>query len=268
MEFIDSHCHLNFGEFDPDRDEVVDRARQNGIVRIVIPAVDIESSKTAIRYAQKYPEVFAAVGVHPNSGQSWTKDSLSELKVLAREPKVVAIGEIGLDYYRDYCPINIQQTILSDQLKLAADLVLPVIIHFRQSAEDISAMLESWHNSLVNVGSLLSNHPGVLHSFSGDLAMAKELATFNFKLGIGGPLTYKNSAMLSEIVSALPLTSFLLETDAPYLSPQPYRGKRNEPTNVRIVAEKIADLKELPVEQVAMVTTQEASSLFGWGGSH
>jgi TatD DNase family protein len=268
LRLVDSHCHLNFDDFDPDRDQVVSRARQNGIVAILIPGVDIETSRSAIQCAKNYPGIYAAVGVHPNSGMSWNENSLSELKQLATGGNVSAIGEIGLDYFRDFCPKEQQRKILMQQLDLAAEIGLPVIIHFRQAANDITELLVNWQSELEKAGSRLSNRPGVLHAFSGDINMATELSACHFKLGIGGPVTYPNSKDLQAVVESLPIDSFLIETDAPYLSPQLYRGKRNEPTNVRIVSEKIAEIRDIPFEQVAEITTKEASTLFGWGGMH
>jgi TatD DNase family protein len=212
--------------------------------------------------------VYGAVGVHPNSGESWTDNTLSEIKQLARENKVVAIGEIGLDYYRNFCPKKKQREIFLAQLELATELGLPVIVHMRESATDILDLLLRWQKELDQRGSQLADHPGVLHSFSGNLDEATELVTHKFKLGISGPITYNNSKDLQEVVGSLPLKAFLVETDAPYLSPHPYRGKRNEPTNVRIVAEKIAEIKGLTVEQVGLATTCEAETLFRMRGCH
>ncbi len=268
MIFVDSHCHLNFDKFDHDRDQVVQKARENGIIRILNPGIDIETSKTALKYSIEFPEVYVAVGVHPNSGLSWTLSSLSELKQMAEEQKVVAIGEIGLDYYRDYTAKELQRSILQQQLELAADLGLPVIIHCREAFEDILGILQNWHRELIKNCSELADNPGVMHSFSGTLDMAKALVALNFKLGITGPVTFRKSQILQSVVSSIPLESLLIETDAPYLSPHPYRGKRNEPANVRIVAEKIAELKGCPVDKVANITTKEADKLFDWSVIH
>jgi len=264
LSFVDSHCHLNFDAFDHDRGQVVKQARENGIIRILNPGIDIETSKSALRYSIEFPEVYVAVGVHPNSGLSWTLDSNSEIKQLAREKKVVAIGEIGLDYYRDFTPRELQRSIFKQQLELAADLGLPVVIHNREASEEIFDILRNWHRDLENSGSELADNPGVMHSFSGTLDMAKGLVALNFKIGITGPVTYRNSQILQSVVSSIPLESFLIETDAPYLTPHPYRGKRNEPANVRIVAEKIAELKADPIDKVADITTKEADKLFDW----
>ena len=261
---IDTHCHLNLDEFNQDRSQVIQRAWENGVEKILIPGLDIDSSKTAISLAQEYPQVYAAVGVHPNSDQDWRNDTLIELQTLTRNNKVVAIGEIGLDYYRDHTPRRYQRSIFAQQLDLAASLGLPVIIHNREASEDMKEMLKDWHASLIAQQSELSTHPGVLHAFSGDEKFAFEMTRLNFKLGIDGPVTFRNSQVLQNVVKVLPLDNLLLETDAPYLSPHPFRGRRNEPVNVRIVAEKIAVLKTIAIADVAEVTTKEANKLFNW----
>ena len=226
--------------------------------------MDIATSKMAIELAQDFAQIYAAVGIHPNSDQDWTDDTLSRLKTLAQNHKVVAIGEIGLDYYRDHTPRDFQRSIFAQQLDLAASLGLPVIIHNREASNDMKAMLEDWHASLVAQKSALAAQPGVLHAFSGDEILAFEMTNIHFKLGIDGPVTFRNGQSLQEVVKVVPLDVLLLETDAPYLSPQPFRGRRNEPVNVRIVAEKIAALKTMPIEDVASVTTKEAEKLFNW----
>lgn len=268
QSLVDSHCHLNLDEFGQDRDRVIQRALEAGISWFVIPGIDLDTSKSAVELARQYPQVFAAVGVHPNSGLSWNDGTLAELREFAREKKVVALGEIGLDYYRDHCPKEIQKQIFTAQLKLAAELGLPVIVHMRDSENDILAILVSWQEELKARKSLVASHPGVVHSFSGDVSVANTLLTHQYKLGIAGSVTYPNSENLYEVIESLPLESFLIETDAPYQTPLPFRGKRNEPTNVRIVAEKIAEIKEIKVEQVAQATTGEANKMFRLRGFH
>jgi TatD DNase family protein len=266
--FIDTHCHLNLDEFDSDRGDVITRARESGLTRILIPGIDIETSKSAIHCASEFEETYAAVGVHPNYGMIWTDDSLNELKCLASEKKVVAIGEIGLDYYRDYTPKDIQRSIFRQQLEFAAEIGLPVIIHNRDASEDMVDILKDWLRDLTASSSKLAGHPGVLHSFTGSAEMAEEMAEHQFKIGITGAVTFRNAQNLQAVVAALPLESMIIETDAPYQTPHPYRGNRNEPSNVRIVAEKIAELKSITVEKVAKVTTQEADKLFNWRERH
>ena len=261
---VDTHCHLNFDVFNSDRDQVVERARKNGITRILNPGIDIETSKSAINCAREFPEVYAAVGVHPNECLGWKSRSLAELNRLAIEKKVVAIGEIGLDYYRNRAPKGTQQSIFRQQLELAARLNLPVIIHNRDANDDMLNIIQEWHHELVRKDSSLMNCPGVMHSFSGDITLAKVLVSLHFKIGIDGPVTYHNSQLLQSVVSSLPLESLFIETDAPFLTPQPLRGKRNEPANVRIVAEKISSLKDEPLDRVITITTTGADRLFGW----
>ena len=265
---VDTHCHLNFDVFDLDRDAVIERARQKGISRILIPGVDLETSKSAIKYAEEFPEVYAAVGMHPNDGATWCESSISEIKLLAGKKKVVAIGEIGLDYYRDRTSKDLQRVMFRQQLELAAQLDLPVIIHNRDASVDILNILREWYEMLTTRGSILIDCPGVMHSFSGDAAFADEIIALNFKVGINGPVTFHNSQALQSLVRSLPIDSLLIETDAPYLTPHPFRGKRNEPANVRIVAEKIAELKEVSLENVAQVTTDGADKLFRWREIH
>jgi len=268
LSLVDAHCHLNFTDFDNDRILVIERARGIGISRILIPAIDLVTSRSALKFASQFPEVFAAVGVHPNSGMTWTKETLSEIKLMADETKVVAIGEIGLDYYRDHTPKEVQRKILIQQLELAADLGLPVIIHNRDATDDIVDILRDWYVTLKRIGSKLVNYPGEMHSYSAGLDTARMMVDLNFKLGITGPVTFRNSQLLQSVVISLPLESLLLETDAPYLTPDPYRGKRNEPANVRIVAEKIAELKNCSPGLVAKITTESADQLFDWRVMH
>jgi TatD DNase family protein len=264
LELVDTHCHLNFKDFDQDRDQVVEMARENGITTIVTPAIDLDTCQTAIDCAAKYPAVYAAVGVHPNDAHSWTPGTLSSLRSLAGTQKVVAIGEIGLDHYREASPWDLQEEIFTQQLNLAAECCLPVIIHNRNAQEDMIRILKEWHKGLHAAGSRLSTMPGVLHAFSGNIEFAQEMVALGFVLGIAGPVTFHNSSALQEIVRLIPTERLLTETDAPYLSPQPYRGKRNEPANVRIVAEKIAELTGVPLEKIARITTSTAGKLYNW----
>lgn len=268
---VDTHCHLNFERFDSDREEVLDRARQAGVGRILNPAVDIPTSREVIRFATAYPDVFAAVGVHPNDAAVWTDDTINVLRRLAEAPGVVAIGEIGLDYYWDRTPHELQQNVFRRQLELAAEMDLPVIIHTRnkdetdrQAIADVLDILGTWQLELVRSGSLLADRPGVLHSFSGNLEEAQRAREYNFYLGITGPVTFRKADLLREVVRETPLESLLIETDAPFLTPHPYRGKRNEPAYVQYVAGEISALHNQPLEKVADLTTINAGRLFHW----
>jgi TatD DNase family protein len=255
---------LNFKNFDDDREEVLDRAREKGIDRILNPGIDIESCLTVIALAEQYQEVYASVGIHPNSAQSWNASSLYELEAMASHPKVVAIGEIGLDYYRDRAPRQLQLDVFQHQLELAAQMNLPVIIHNRQASADIISILHLWCSNLRKMKNPLWEHPGVLHSFSEDEAVAKQAISDNFLIGITGPITFNNTQVIQKAVSNIPPENLLVETDAPFLTPHPYRGTRNEPVHVRLVADKIAQLQGIAVEIIAEKTTTNADVLLNW----
>jgi len=264
IPLTDTHCHLDFNLFDDDRKSVVARALNAGVIRILNPGIDIESSRAAIAIAEKTPEVFAACGVHPNDALTWEDGTLEELRQLAGHDKVVAIGEIGLDYYRDRAPADIQKHIFQEQLSLAAELELPVIIHNRQASQDILEMLTAWHRELSASGSPLVDHPGVLHSFSADSVTARRALELNYYIGITGPVTFHNAEVLRQVIHTVPLSSLLIETDSPFLTPHPHRGKRNEPAHVRWIAEKIAEVHNLPIQVVAENTSSNSNRLFAW----
>lgn len=253
---VDSHCHLDFDSFDADRGEVISRAREAGVNRMVVPSLDLDNCETVLAIANKFEGVYAAVGIHPNSSQDWRDEWVGTLRTLARHKKVVAIGEIGLDYYRDRAPREIQRRSLEAQLKLAAELNLPVILHNRQSDSDLIAALKSSDNSD-------RKEPGVLHSFSTTWNTAAAAMDMGYYLGFGGPVTYKKADDLREVVSKVPLDRIVVETDAPFLAPQKYRGKRNEPAYVSLVAERIATICGLDFEELAQQTTENAIRLFG-----
>lgn len=252
---IDTHCHLDFDRFDADRDAVVARASAAGVERIIIPALDQHNWTAVIQLAERYESVYAAVGVHPNSTADWQNEWVGHLRDLARHPKVVAIGEIGLDYYREKSPRAKQHEALSRQLALAAELDLPAIIHNRDAATDLLRLLE---NSPLGG----QEGAGVLHSFSADWATAQLAMSLGFYIGITGPVTFKNAAELRQIAIDLPLNKLLVETDAPFLTPHPYRGKRNEPAYVTYVAERIAQERGMPIPDLAKQTTTNAVRLF------
>ncbi|RMF47255.1 MAG: TatD family deoxyribonuclease [Anaerolineae bacterium] len=267
----DTHCHLDFHAFDDDRAAVLRRGREAGITRFLNPGIDLPTSRAALRLAQAEADVFVAVGLHPNSAAQAPSGWLDDLRNLAAAPKVVAIGEIGLDYYRDYTPPSLQQQAFARQLDLAADLGLPVVIHSRnagkedeQAVQDVLTLLEAWQERWRPRRPSLEGRWGVLHSFSASLPLAQQAIAMGFYIGITGPVTFKNAPDLQEVVRALPLEKVLIETDAPFLSPHPHRGKRNEPARVRLTAEKIAALHEVSVDTVARITTENAAHLFGW----
>jgi len=264
MVLVDTHCHLDFNTFDTDRESVLRRALEGGVNRILVPGVDLVSSQRAIRLAESEKVIFAAVGIHPNDALSWKKDSLEHLRNLAGHPKVVAIGEIGLDYYRDRAPRALQTQIFKDQLGLAAELSLPVVIHSRQAEEDILEILEAWKKALLANHSDLFEHPGVLHSFSGRQKEAQRAIKARFSIGVTGPVTYPNARELRETLWSLNLEDLLIETDAPFLTPQAHRGKRNEPAYVCYIAQKLAELFNMTQENVAIITSNNASRIFNW----
>lgn len=252
---IDTHCHLDFEWFDEDRDAVVARAFEAGVARIVVPAIDLEGCKAILQLTEEYEGVYAAVGIHPNSSAEWQDGWIDILRELAQHEKVVAIGEIGLDYYRERSPKDVQRCALRLQLELAADLELPVILHNREASEDVVRLLSE--SSLSDI-----EHPGVLHSFSADSSTAQVALEMGYYLGFTGPVTYKKADDLRQIVAQVPLERVLVETDAPFLAPQQYRGKRNEPAYVQYVAERIAAIRGLTTADFAQQSTTNAQRLF------
>lgn len=264
IELCDTHCHLDFEAFGSDCHEVIERARDAGLVWMLVPGIDVASSIAAVELTEVYPEVYAAVGVHPNNAGAWAHDTGKVLSELAMHPKVVAIGEIGLDYYRNQTPHVFQQKILREQLNLAMDKTLPVIIHNRNAEEDIDTLLTDWCAELVAVNNALVEHPGVLHSFCGSREFAQKIMKLKFFVGITGPVTFRNAQVQQDIVRWLPVDQMLVETDSPYLAPHPYRGRRNEPVYIKYIVEKIAELHCISLESVAKITTNNAKQLFGW----
>lgn len=255
MNIIDSHCHLDLPEFDEDRSAVLAAAKAAGVNTIINPSTDLPSSRRVLALAQSQSEVYAAIGFHPYDAPDLDEDALVALRALAADENVVAIGEIGLDYYRDWAPKPDQHRAFEQQLELARELDLPVIIHQRDAAPDTMAILRRW--------AALGEHPGlVLHAFSGDVAMAEEAVALGFDVGIGGPITFKNPRQLPAVVATVPLEHILLETDAPYLSPHPYRGKRNEPARLTLVAEKLAEYYACSADELTQQTTANTRRLF------
>lgn len=253
---FDTHCHLDFERFDDDRDEVVARAVAAGVERIVVPALDLENAPVVLALADRYAEVYAAVGVHPNNSAGWQDAWIDQLRELAAHEKVVAIGEIGLDYYWDRSPKETQHRALSQQLALAAELELPVIIHNRESDADVLRLLAE--SPLRG-----RERPGVLHSFLSTWETAEAALEMGYYLGFTGPLTYARNDNLRAVVDRAPVDRLLVETDAPFLTPQTYRGERNEPAFVRFVAAKMAEILGLKEAAMASMTTDNAACLFG-----
>lgn len=257
----DTHCHLTLPHFDQDRQQVLTRAKEEGVNRILIPGLDLASSRRAVELSQRYPEIYAAVGIHPHNAKDWDRSTEQELRELARSPKVVAIGEIGLDYYRDLSPREKQRSAFQDQLDLALEMELPVVIHNRNAIDDLMSCIETWSARLP---ATLKNGSGVLHANSADLENTRKVIEAGFYIGVAGPITYQKSEVLRRITAQLPLERVLLETDAPYLTPHPKRGKRNEPSYLQLIAQQCATLFEVSVNTISATTSQNATDLFSW----
>jgi TatD DNase family protein len=257
---IDTHAHLDFHQFDRDRDAVLRRARQAGVGAIITIGTDVATSRAAVELAARYEGVFATVGMHPHDARALDGDALATLRELGRRPKVVAIGEIGLDFYRDRSPRDVQRRAFRAQLAWAAALGKPVVVHDRDAHDDVMSILIDWAAGLSTTP--LAGCAGVLHTFSGDLSMAQRALAAGFYISVSGPVTYKNARHLPDVVRAVPLDRLLVETDCPFLAPEPHRGQRNEPAYVSFVAGRVADLKGVPVDHVARATTENARRLF------
>jgi TatD DNase family protein len=272
----DTHCHLDYDKFDPDREAVLARAREAGLIRILVPGLEQRSSRAAVRLAESDPMVYAAVGFHPTDLENFSEETFDDIRALANHPKVVAVGEIGLDYYwvKEEEKRGVQREVLKRQLAFAEAVHKPVVIHMReegdawfgQASVDLLEILEEWYSTLREQEHPLAEKPGVLHSFNGNLETAQKAITLNFYIGVTGPVTYKNAEEKRRLIRQLPLEKLLIETDAPFLAPVPQRGKRNEPAFVTYIADKIAEIHMTTREQVANITTENAERLFGWGG--
>ncbi len=257
MRLVDSHVHLDSAPYDDDREQVLQRAAEAGVSALVDVGADLASSRQAVALAEREPCIWAAVGVHPHDAATVTPAALAELRALATSPRVVAIGEIGLDYYRDLSPRAAQREAFAVQLAMALELQLPVIVHSRDAHDDTLAILcaaaREWSVAL----------RGVMHCFSGDVGWAQRVVELGFHIGIAGPVTYPRATALAEVVRQAPLERLLVETDSPYLAPQTWRGRRNEPAFVRMVAERVAELRGLSLEEVGCATSANARTLFG-----
>lgn len=251
---IDSHVHLDDKRFDGDRDILIESLKINNIEMVINIGADLETSVASVDLANKYPNVYAAVGVHPHSAKEVNTMVMEQLRDLASNNKVVAIGEIGLDFYYDNSPRDLQRKWFIEQLKLAKELDLPVIIHTRDAAQETFDILKNNQNGNVR---------GVLHCYSGSSEMALEYVGMGFHISLGGPVTFKNARIVREVAEAVPLDKLLIETDCPYLTPEPYRGKRNEPLYVKYVAEKLAEVKKISYEEFVKATNRNTKELFG-----
>lgn len=252
MKLFDSHCHLDDEKFNEDRAETIARLREGGVERCVCVGSDLPSSRRCVALAEQYPFIYAAAGVHPHEAKDAPADYLDQLKTLLAHPKVMALGEIGLDYYYDLSPRDVQKRVVQEQLDLACDTDMPVIFHIRDAHGDMFDILRS-----------RSRLPaGVIHCCSASAEMVREYLKMGFYISFAGPITFKNAAGPVSASQAVPLDRLLIETDSPYLAPVPLRGRRNEPANVRYVLEKQAEIHGVPPEELADITFRNACALY------
>ena len=246
---IDTHSHIYYEQYNDDFDEVINRASDQGVHRIICVGVDLESSIQSLELANKYNSVFCTVGYHPHESEKASNNYLTELEEMCKNPKVVGIGETGLDYYYKHSDIEIQKKRFVEQIELANSLSLPVVVHNRESDDDLYEILRRYKPK------------GVIHCFASDAIFAKKIIDLGLLLSFTGIITFKNSN-LNDVVYSTPLSKLMVETDSPYLTPEPYRGKRNEPSHVSIIAKKIAAIKDVSINHVISETTSNALNLF------
>lgn len=254
--FIDTHAHLFYPNFEGELDEIISRAKQNDVDYILVPATDLKTAEEVIDLTERYEMVYGAVGVHPHDTKNWTSSLISKIEKLAKHKKIVAIGEIGLDYYYDFSPKEKQREAFKAQIELALKLDLPVIIHNRDSDEDVMEIIRGYCGAGLKAQ---------FHCFNGSLKDAMELVGMNYMISFTGNITFKKADNLRKILQHIPPENLLLETDSPFMTPVPHRGKRNEPAYVKFVAEKIAELHKLRIEDVARITSFNAFRMFGIG---
>ncbi|WP_339322856.1 TatD family hydrolase [Paenibacillus sp. FSL W8-0194] len=254
MNLFDTHTHLDAPQFDEDREETIRRAVENGVSRMINVGFNRETIPSTMKLAETHDFIYAAVGWHPQDAITMKEGDLEWIASLCSHEKVVAIGEIGLDYYWDTSPKDVQHRVLRQQIGLARELGMPIVIHNRDAHEDIVKILREEKASEVG---------GVMHSYSGSWETAKLCLNMGFHLSFGGPITFKNARQPKEVLALVPMDRLLIETDSPYLTPHPFRGKRNESANVRLVAEAAAKIKGVEVEEIARITTQNALERFG-----
>ena len=251
--FIDSHAHLDDERFDEDRDEIIQSLNKNGIELFLNPGADLITSQNAVKLSEKYECIYAAVGCHPHDSKDMTDETIALFGTMAKQSKVLAIGEIGLDYYYDNSDRDIQRKWFREQIRLARELDIPYIVHDRDAHEDVMRIMKEEH---------YSGARGILHCFSSSVEMAKEFIKLGFMISLGGPLTFKKSKTPKMVALEIPLEHLLIETDSPYLTPEPFRGKRNQPMYVKYVAEEIARIKNVSVDMVAEQTNKNFKKLF------
>jgi TatD DNase family protein len=250
---FETHAHLNAAEFDEDREEVIARARENGVSTIVNIGFNAETIPTCLKLAESHDFIYAVIGWHPQDAKDMTEEHLEWIEELSRHPKVVGLGEMGLDYYWDTSPRDVQAEVFRKQIRLARKLDMPIVIHNRDAHQDVISILKE--EKAAEVG-------GIMHCFSGSWETAKLALDMNFYISFGGPLTFKNAKQPKEVAAKVPLDRLLIETDCPYLTPHPFRGKRNESGYVRYVCEEMANIHGLSYEEMAQITSDNARRLF------
>ena len=270
--FIDSHAHLTSDQFQHDRDGVIARALEAGVEFIVNPGTDLEDSRHAVALAEKHQQIYACVGIHPHEAKKATDSSLKEIEELSKHPRVVAIGEIGLDFHYDFSPRDVQQEVFTAQMEIARRRNLPIVIHTREANDETVKLVEEalagspdWRSQWATPFSRYPAPKGVFHCFPGDSALAWKVITMGFYVSMPGVVTFKKPGLTAEVAEKVSVEHLLLETDSPYLAPAPHRGKRNEPANIPVIAEKIAQLQHLSAGDVARATNYSAYKLFGIG---
>jgi TatD DNase family protein len=250
---FDTHAHYDDEKFDKDRHRVIEKVHEEGVSYILNASSNMESVKLGLELAQKYPYIYVAIGIHPHCADEVVDSTLTSLYELASHCKVVAIGEIGLDYYYDFNPREIQKASFSKQINMAKELSLPIIVHNRESHEDVLNIII--REKAKEVG-------GVFHCYSGSVEMAREILNNNFYISIGGPVTFKNAKRVVEVIKYVPKDKLLVETDCPYLTPEPFRGKRNDSGYLKYIVEKVAEIKGVVFEEMAAITMENAKRLF------
>lgn len=252
MKIVDSHCHIDDEKFNIDRDEIISNFEEDKVDFLVNPAIDVQSSERILKLAEKNKSIYVAVGIHPHEVENVTDEDIKKIEELSYSNKVVAIGEIGLDYYYDNSPREKQKEVLRKQMEIAKKRKLPVIIHTRDSMGDTYDILSEYKGEVV----------GVMHCYTGSLEMAKRFMELGYYISISGAVTFKNAVNVREMAKNIPLEYLMVETDSPYLTPEPNRGKRNEPKYVKFVAEKVAELKEMELNDLVYYTNSNARNLF------
>lgn len=250
---FDTHVHLNARQFQEDRDEVIQRAFRKGVKYMTVVGFDRETIPLALKIAEQYETIYAAVGWHPVDAIDMTDQDLNWLKELSNHPKVVALGEMGLDYHWDKSPADVQKEVFRKQIRLAKEVNMPIIIHNREATEDIVQILQEEDAKTVG---------GIMHCYNDSADYVQACLDMNFYISLGGPVTFKNAPLPKEVAKIVPKDRLLIETDAPYLAPHPNRGKRNEPAYVTLVAEQIAALREISYEELCQITTENAFRVF------